>query len=125
MSSARNGNLKSLTAKRNTILKAYKLIRKIEKEQAEKDSMFLIPESIEVMGQQEIFDKVELVMIQSYNKLLRESIQTTKSLQEFQKLVISIRKVGLIPVFLESRFFDLMIKYVHQSFVKEFSLVME
>lgn len=52
-------------------------------------------------------------MIKAYNKLLRESIQTTKSLAEFHKLVKSVRRIGLVPVFLESRFFDLMIKYVH------------
>lgn len=125
MSSVRTDRQKSLTSKRNVIMKAYKLLRKIEKEQGEKDSMFMLAESMEVMGQQEIFDKVELIMIKAYNKLLTESIQTTKTLVEFQKLVKSIRKIGLVPVFLESRFFDLMIKYVHQSFVKEFSNVME
>lgn len=56
MSSVKIDKQKSLTAKRNVIMKAYKLVRKVEKEQGEKDSMFLLPESMEVMGQQEIFD---------------------------------------------------------------------
>jgi len=50
MKSVNNDKLKSLTAKRNVIIKAYKLIRKIEKEQSDKDSMFLMPECMEVMG---------------------------------------------------------------------------
>lgn len=50
MGSVRIEKQKSLTSKRNTIMKAYKLIRKIEKEQGEKDAILVIPESIEIMA---------------------------------------------------------------------------
>lgn len=60
-------------------------------------------------------------MVASYDRIMKQCLDKSQTLGEFEKNVVSFKKVGLVPIFLENKFIDLKIKFIHQSFAKQLS----
>jgi len=64
---------------------------------------------------------MERNLVASYQRILGQCLDKAKTLDDFERNVISFKKVGLIPKFLETKFIDMKISFIHQAFAKELS----
>jgi UDP-galactopyranose mutase len=64
---------------------------------------------------------LESSLVSSYERLLTQAVASSANITDFKTKVKEIKKANFVPKFMEYRFCDMQLKYIHQAFAKHLS----